>query len=55
MRSQNSDVSRYLASRDELCSALGKVEKFHDGIFNGLLVHRHVLVQFRSLKRLYVS
>jgi len=29
----NSDTSRYLASRAELSSALGEVEKCHDGIF----------------------
>src|SRR4051812_3162187 len=33
MRSQNSDGSRYFASRAELSSALGEVEKCHDGIF----------------------
>ncbi len=33
MRCQNSDVSRYFASRAELCFALGEVEKCHDGIF----------------------
>ncbi|TWT38422.1 hypothetical protein Enr8_01140 [Blastopirellula retiformator] len=33
MRSQNSDVSRYFASREELCSEPGEVEKCHDGIF----------------------
>ncbi|TWT34960.1 hypothetical protein Enr8_23760 [Blastopirellula retiformator] len=33
MRSQNSDVSRYFASREELCSEPGEVGKCHDGIF----------------------
>ncbi|TWT33170.1 hypothetical protein Enr8_29950 [Blastopirellula retiformator] len=33
MRSQNSDVSRYFASREELCSEPGEVEKCHEGIF----------------------
>lgn len=33
MRSRNSDASRYFASRAELCSALGEVEKCHEGIF----------------------
>ncbi|TWT39770.1 YfhO family protein [Blastopirellula retiformator] len=33
MRSQNNDVSRYLASREELCSEPGEVGKCHDGIF----------------------
>src|SRR5581483_6210294 len=33
MRCQNSNVGRYFASRVELCSALGEVEKCHDGIF----------------------
>jgi hypothetical protein len=33
MRSQNNDASRYSESRAELCSALGEVEKCHDGIF----------------------
>ena len=33
MRYQHGDVSRYSASRVELRSALGEVEKCHDGIF----------------------
>ncbi|TWT29283.1 hypothetical protein Enr8_50840 [Blastopirellula retiformator] len=33
MRSQNNDVSRYFASREELCSEPGEVGKCHDGIF----------------------
>jgi hypothetical protein len=33
MRCQNSDASRYFASRPELSSALGEVGKCHDGIF----------------------
>src|SRR4051794_6685716 len=33
MRSQNSDGSRYFAGRAELSSALGEVEKCHEGIF----------------------
>src|SRR4051812_23502269 len=33
MRSQNSDGSRCFASRAELSSALGEVEKCHEGIF----------------------
>jgi hypothetical protein len=33
MRCQNSDASRYFASRAELGSALGEVEKCHDGNF----------------------
>ncbi|TWT32576.1 hypothetical protein [Blastopirellula retiformator] len=33
MRSQNSDVSRYFASREELRSEPGEVGKCHDGIF----------------------
>jgi hypothetical protein len=30
---QNDDVSRYFASREQLCCELGEVEKCHDGIF----------------------
>jgi hypothetical protein len=37
MRSQNNDPSRSFASRAELRSALGEVEKCQDGIFQGLL------------------
>ncbi|WP_246120164.1 hypothetical protein [Blastopirellula retiformator] len=33
MRSQNSDVSRYFGSREELCSEPGEVGKCHEGIF----------------------
>ena len=33
MRSQNNDASRYFASRAELRSALGEVEKCQEGIF----------------------
>jgi hypothetical protein len=33
MRCQNSDASRCFASRAEFSSALGEVEKCHDGIF----------------------
>ncbi len=32
-----SDVSRYFASRAELSSALGEVEKRHNGIFHGVV------------------
>jgi hypothetical protein len=31
---QNSDVSRYFASRAGLCSALGEVEKCQEGHFS---------------------
>jgi hypothetical protein len=34
MRCQNSDASRYSASRAEFSSALGEVEKCHDGHFS---------------------
>ncbi|TWT30647.1 hypothetical protein Enr8_41680 [Blastopirellula retiformator] len=40
MRSQNSDVSRYFASREELCSESGEVEKCHDGIFQQAATER---------------
>ncbi|TWT30944.1 hypothetical protein Enr8_44700 [Blastopirellula retiformator] len=33
MRSRNNDVSRYFASREELCSEPGEVGRCHDGIF----------------------
>ncbi len=33
MRCQNSDASRYFASREGLCPELGEVEKCHDGFF----------------------
>ena len=33
-RCQNDDVSRYFASREELCSELGDIEKRHDGVFH---------------------
>ena len=33
MRSQDCDESRCFASRDELCSELGEVEKRLDGVF----------------------
>ena len=33
MRRQNRDPSRGFASREELCSELGEVEKRYDGVF----------------------
>ncbi|TWT31564.1 hypothetical protein Enr8_34860 [Blastopirellula retiformator] len=33
MRSQNSDVSRYFATHEELCSESGEVGKCHECIF----------------------
>jgi hypothetical protein len=32
MRSQNSDASRYFASREQLCCELGEGEEFEDEI-----------------------
>lgn len=43
--SQNSDLSRYFASRQQLGCELGEVEKCHDGVFQQATSHREQVMR----------